>query len=75
MWKMPKGRGKIWGRVGLGVVTRLRDTEGMNAIPQPVRVSVAEYLATSYGRIATTWMERLRKEIWARKSAQSCEAR
>jgi hypothetical protein len=27
MWKMPKGRGKIWGRVGLGVVTRLRDTE------------------------------------------------
>ncbi len=26
----------------------LRDTEGVNAIPHPVKVSVAEYLATSY---------------------------
>lgn len=32
----------------LGSGPRLRDTEGVSAIPHPVRVSVAEYLATSY---------------------------
>jgi Uma2 family endonuclease len=45
---MPKGRERFGVRRDLGVVPGLRDTKGVNAIPQPVRVSVAEYLATSY---------------------------
>src|SRR5271154_214761 len=46
-----RGKGKIRradGRRVLGIARALRDTGGVSAIPHPVKVSVAEYLATSY---------------------------
>ena len=35
-------------RSPVGIASPLRDTGGVSAIPHPVKVSVAEYLATSY---------------------------